>query len=800
MSEQNAFERPAKITPLNKDPRMRFSSGTNRWWVAAFLAVTLVCTTGWLILSQRLAEQTGLRRQVWLANDFQGTPVINDVAREPTLDFLDDDPRLPREFISARWRGYWYVPSRWSFTLHVEADDYADIWIDGEQRFTRSSAAERAVRLDAGVHELQIVFQQYAGAANLALTGGSGDAYPLPLRTGYLFPTQPEPNLLRLVGIVDRLTLTVGILWAAGALAAAVFILWRRRTAVVRALGAAVFILWGRRDGNNALPAAAPIRLEGSRTRTTIAVLLGLLFVGHVGVFGWRSITFDRHASPDSMNYIDVARNLSAGEGLVQSAAGFNQPTFWAQDFSPHVPDKTRAGHNPGYAVLIAAVAAATGLEHADAAFVIGPAAYAAALLFTFLFASRLLGTAAGLLAAAFFAHQLRWIFLRTWTEPVVIALLLALLALLARGATPRRAVGVGLLVGVALLVRNSGLPLLALGGLACVLGGDNRLRQLLLFGGGASIALAGLLLGEGQAYPPQIIIEAGEFPRQELSNVLGELFRQTRWDIAGLVLLVGCAGWRAVRDGRPIVPTRARTACLLAAAWVAGSCVFLSAAQLVTVIDPIGDRLLAPARAVTAVISALLVWRLCPERLRLSVAVVVFAATTALATAGDAIVQGDTGTAQRLYASSARVLVGRNMTARILPADGDRSDYAFRTANPRRLWVSRNVTPRDLVVGARMQDLPYLFRQQVPATVSFSSQPYFPEISGAKFNAIFLARCGRYDNLYLILSKLGRRWGRFALDLVAGSPAEPGTPAANFARVADLPDSVVFRFTACEE
>ena len=31
------------------------------------------------------------------------------------------------------------------------------------------------------------------------------------------------------MGIVDRLKLTVGILWAAGALGAAVFILWRRR-------------------------------------------------------------------------------------------------------------------------------------------------------------------------------------------------------------------------------------------------------------------------------------------------------------------------------------------------------------------------------------------------------------------------------------------------------------------------------------------------------------------------------------------------------------------------------------------
>ena len=126
---------------------MRFSSGTSRWCVAAFLAVTLACTAGWLVLGQRLTEQTGLRRQVWLANDFPGRPVINDVSQTATTDFLDDDPRLPREFFSARWQGYWYVPSSQSVTLHVDADDYADIWIDGELRFAKSTAAARGIRL-----------------------------------------------------------------------------------------------------------------------------------------------------------------------------------------------------------------------------------------------------------------------------------------------------------------------------------------------------------------------------------------------------------------------------------------------------------------------------------------------------------------------------------------------------------------------------------------------------------------------------------------------------------------------------
>ena len=264
--------------------------------MAAYFAVTLVCTAGWLILGQRLAEQTGLRRQVWLANDFQGTPVINDVAREPTLDFLADDPRLPREFISARWRGYWYVPSRQSFTMHVYADDYADIWIDGEQRFARSSAAARAVRLDAGVHELQIVYQQYAGSAHLAFYERSGNAYPVPLRTGYLFPSQPEPDVLQLATIVDRLRLTVGTLWATGAIGAALFILRRRR--------AASYL-------QNTVGTSAPTRLDAvALTALCLTVL----------VYGYGNLSLLRSIGVDSL------QNLTLGIRLAQDGTYLRWP------------------------------------------------------------------------------------------------------------------------------------------------------------------------------------------------------------------------------------------------------------------------------------------------------------------------------------------------------------------------------------------------------------------------------------------------------------------------------------------
>ena len=530
-----------------------------------------------------------------------------------------------------------------------------------------------------------------------------------------------------------------------------------------------------------------------------VGALLVLLFAIHVVVFGWRSITFDRRITGDSMNYIDVARNLSAGEGLVQSTAGYNQPTFWERDFSTDFPSKTRAGHNPGYSVLITVVADITSLEHADAAFVIGAVSYAAATTFVFLFATRLLGAGAGLLAAAFFAHQLRWIFLRVWTEPVVIALLFAMLAVLARGATPRRSTAAGLLAGAALLVRSGMLPLLALGGLACLLEEKQRGRRLLLFGAGASVALAGPFVGEGQVYPPQLTVEAGWFPYMPLGELLATFLRRTRWDLAALAVLGGCAWWRSRRDGGPIVPSRARTGCLLAAAWLAGWSVFLVLARLVVFNDMFDDRMLAPLRAVLVVGCALLLWRACAERQRQAIAVALFTTTMLFAIAGDAIVLGDNALTRRIYASPARILIGWNVTARVLPPDGDRSDFArWILTSPSRLWVGRNVTSRDLVVGAGTADLPYFFRSQVPAAVSFSPYPYFARISGTRFNALFLARCGRYDNMYLILLKLPRAWGGFARGLLRGAPPAPGTPAANLALVADVADAMIYRFTAC--
>ena len=60
-------------------------------------------------LSSGAADRTGVRRQVFPDVGFNGAPLRDDVGAAINLDFLNDDPGLPRRFFSARWSGFWYV-------------------------------------------------------------------------------------------------------------------------------------------------------------------------------------------------------------------------------------------------------------------------------------------------------------------------------------------------------------------------------------------------------------------------------------------------------------------------------------------------------------------------------------------------------------------------------------------------------------------------------------------------------------------------------------------------------------------
>ena len=171
------------------------------------------------VLSPGAADRTGVRRQVFPDVGFNGTPLLDDVGTTIALDFLNDDPDLPRRFFSARWTGYWYAREAGEVELHGAGDGRLDVWLDGELVIRRTPPADRhtlarTVRLDAGVHELRVEYEQHGGAFNMRLEWappGGGEARPLPAYR--LF--RERPNL-------DDVHLAYGVAW----LQPAVVTLW----------------------------------------------------------------------------------------------------------------------------------------------------------------------------------------------------------------------------------------------------------------------------------------------------------------------------------------------------------------------------------------------------------------------------------------------------------------------------------------------------------------------------------------------------------------------------------------------
>ena len=172
------------------------------------------------VLSPGAADRTGVRRQVFPDVGFNGTPLLDDVGTTITLDFLSDDPDLPRRFFSARWTGYWYVPEAGDVELHGAGDDRLDVWLDGELVIRRTPPADmhtlvRTVRLDAGVHELRVEYEQHGGGFNLRLEWAPPGGRARPLPAYRLFHEPPDTDDIRLAYGVAWLQRAVATLWMA---------------------------------------------------------------------------------------------------------------------------------------------------------------------------------------------------------------------------------------------------------------------------------------------------------------------------------------------------------------------------------------------------------------------------------------------------------------------------------------------------------------------------------------------------------------------------------------------------------
>ena len=191
-----------------------------RWGIGAYVAAALICTVAWLVLGPQAAERTGLRRELFLANDFVGRPFRDEASENISLDFLDDDERLPRRHFSVRWRGYWYVPDGGPVDIHGAGDDWLRVHVDGElalQRYPPDQMhwATGTVTLDEGVHDLLIEYEQDAGSYDLDVRWSPSSGRTRPLAGYRLFHERPSMYDVRLAQRAAWLGWGARFLWLA---------------------------------------------------------------------------------------------------------------------------------------------------------------------------------------------------------------------------------------------------------------------------------------------------------------------------------------------------------------------------------------------------------------------------------------------------------------------------------------------------------------------------------------------------------------------------------------------------------
>lgn len=191
----------------------------------ALIAVTLSALL--LVTGTRAAERTGMRLQVYSGPDFAGEPLVDRIARDVTLDFLEADPELPRRFFSARWRGFWYVPESGRYVLRGSGDDHLNVWVDGELRMSLDAPAEvrtgtREIELSAGAHELLVEYAQLGGGYNMRLEWQSYGSRARRFAGPWLFREPPGPWDVRTASLAVWLQMLVALIWCALLLVAVV--------------------------------------------------------------------------------------------------------------------------------------------------------------------------------------------------------------------------------------------------------------------------------------------------------------------------------------------------------------------------------------------------------------------------------------------------------------------------------------------------------------------------------------------------------------------------------------------------
>lgn len=226
-----------------------------------------------------------------------------------------------------------------------------------------------------------------------------------------------------------------------------------------------------------------PTRRVGDLTvRNLIRVAVWFCFAIYLGLFVFNMATRIGRFSPDSMNYVNVARNIAEGNGITQPTLGFNQLRINPDDDIP----APLIAHPPLYPLLISWVTR-IGVSAPVSALLVSASGLALIFVLVFKLAAALYGekvalTSMGLLL---FYGPLRYIAGFAWSDPVAIALMLFCLLLLVRKSAGRFVFTAGFMAGLAFATRYAFFPLLPVGAAFLIISSPSgrRIKNVCLYG-----------------------------------------------------------------------------------------------------------------------------------------------------------------------------------------------------------------------------------------------------------------------------------------------------------------------------
>ena len=158
------------------------------------------------------------------------------------LSFLDEDPDLAKRSFSVRWEGYWYLPETENIELRVTADGRVVVTIDGEVVLERRTdagpaAASSRLYLPSGFHAIAIEYEHHGGVPHLGVSWAPAGQLPEPLPPRSLVPVPPTSRLRATVARAHGWRVLRPIVWLGPPLVLGL-LLWR--ATIARSLRAAL--------------------------------------------------------------------------------------------------------------------------------------------------------------------------------------------------------------------------------------------------------------------------------------------------------------------------------------------------------------------------------------------------------------------------------------------------------------------------------------------------------------------------------------------------------------------------------